>query len=146
MRPHVALLGLHPDGAMRDADRHGLETDPNLPLIRLDGRLFFANASYFEEMIYLTCERFPDAAYLAIACNGINEMDASGTEMLKEVTTQLQENGVQLIIVGAKNSVLKVMHLSGLDRAVGAENIFGTFELARKAVYERLPSNLNYSI
>jgi SulP family sulfate permease len=138
MRPHVALLGLHPDGAMRDADLHGLETDHNLPAIRLDGRLFFANASYVEEMIYATCERFPDAHYFAMVFNGINAIDASGTEMLKEVVGQLRANGVQLLFVGVKNQVNEVIQLSGLDREVGEENFFGTFEHAREAVYERL--------
>lgn len=146
MRPHVALLGRHPDGAMRDADLHRLETDPNLPAIRLDGRLFFANASYFEEVVYSTCERFPKARYLAVVCNGINAIDASGTEMLKGVATQLEDNGVQLLFVGVKNQVMDVMHRSGLVRAVGEENIFGSFDRAQQAIYARLPSDLNYTI
>lgn len=146
MRPHVALLGLHPDGSMRDADRHGLATDPNLPAIRLDGRLFFANASFFEEMVYAACERFPKAHYLAVVCNGINEIDASGTEMLKEVADQLQHNGVQMLFVGVKEQVMDVMRLSGLDREVGRENIFATFEQARKEIYARLPSDMSYTI
>jgi hypothetical protein len=41
---------------------------------------------------------------------------------------------------------MKVMSLSGLDREVGQENIFSTFTRARKAVYERLPSDMNYTI
>jgi len=146
MRPHVALLGLHPDGSMRDADDHGLAIDPNLPAIRLDGRLFFANVSYFEEMVYATCERFPNARYLAVVCDGINEIDASGTEMLKEVTEQLGHNGVQLLFVGVKTQVMGVMRLAGLDREVGEENFFGTFEKARKDIYARLPSDMTYAI
>lgn len=146
MRPHVALLGLHPDGSMRDADLHNLEIDPNLPAIRLDGRLFFANAAYFEEMVYAACERFPHARYLAIVCSGINEIDASGTEMLKEVADQLKHNGVQLLFVDVKAQVMEVMRLSGLDREVGEENMFATFEKARREIYARLPSDLTYSI
>ncbi len=146
MRPHVALLGLHPDGSMRDADLHNLEIDPNLPAIRLDGRLFFANASYFEEMVYAACERFPHARYLAIVCSGINEIDASGTEMLKEVADQLKHNGVQMLFVDVKAQVMEVMRLSGLDREVGEENMFATFEKARREIYARLPSDLTYSI
>ncbi len=146
MRPHVALLGLHPDGAMRDADLHGLETDPNLPAIRIDGRLFFANVSYFEEQVYATCERFPEAHYIAVVFNGINEIDASGTEMLKEVASQLKDNGVQLLFVGVKSQVLDVMHRSGLVRVVGEDNLFGSYDRARKAIYTRLPYNLSYTI
>ncbi|MEE9369239.1 MAG: SulP family inorganic anion transporter [Pontiella sp.] len=146
MRPHVALLGLHPDGAMRDADLHNLEIDPNLPAIRLDGRLFFANASYFEESVYAVCERFPQARYVVVVCNGINEIDASGTEMLKDVASQLKANDVQLLFVGVKNQVKDVMRVSGLDREVGEENFFGTFEHARSEIYARLPSDITYAI
>ncbi len=146
MRPHVALLGHHPDGAMRDADLHGLEIDPNLPAVRIDGRLFFANASYFEESVYSVCERFPQARYIAIVSDGINEIDASGTEMLKDVASRLQANGVQLLFVGVKNQVKGVMQLSGLDREVGEENFFGTFDSARTEIYNRLPSDLTYTI
>ena len=131
---------------MRDADLHGLETDPNLPAIRLDGRLFFANASYFEEVVYLTCERFPHARYLAVVCSGINEIDASGTEMLKEVADQLKHNGVQLVLVDVKSHVMEVIRLSGLDREVGPEYIFPTFEKARREIYARLPSDMTYAI
>lgn len=146
MRPHVALLGLHPDGSMRDADLHGLKIDPNLPAIRLDGRLFFANTAYFEEMVYLACERFPKARYLAVVFSGINEIDASGTDMLKEVCAQLKLGGVELLFVDVKTQVMHVIRLSGLDREVGETNIFPTFEKARKEVYARLPSDLTYTI
>lgn len=146
MHPHVALLGLHPDGAMRDAEAHNLKTDPNLPAIRLDGRLFFANAAYFEEIVHHTCDEHPQARYLVVVCDAINGIDASGTEMLKELTAYLREKGVQLLFVGVKSNVFKVMHRSGLDKMVGRENMFGTFERARKAVYERLPSDMNYTI
>jgi len=146
MRPHVALLGRHPDGAMRDAEVYNLKVDSNLPAIRLDGRLFFANASYFEEVVYSTCERFPKAHYLALVCNGVNEIDASGTEMLKGVAAQLGDNGMQLLLVGVKKQVMDVMRRSGLVREVGEENIFGSFERAQQAIYARLPSDLSYTI
>jgi SulP family sulfate permease len=138
MRPHVALLGLHPDGAMRD--------DPNLPAVRLDGRLFFANAYYFEEQIHAVCERFPSARYVAIVCNGINEIDASGTEMLKDLSGQLQVDGVELLFIGVKHKVIDVMRASGLNRMVGEANFFGTFDHARQEIYDRLPSDLSYTI
>lgn len=146
MRPHVALLGLHADGVLRDADRHGLAVDPNMPAIRLDGRLFFANVSYFEERVHEVCERFPNARYLAVVCNGINEVDASGTEMLKEVAGQLGHRGVELLLIGVKSQVMKVIVSSGLDAVVGEENIFASHEQARKEIYARLPSDMTYAI
>ncbi len=146
MRPHVALLGLHPDGTLHDAALHGLEVDQNLPSIRLDERLIFANSSYFEEVVLRTSEQFPDARYLAIVCNGINEIDVSGTEMLKDVAGQLEHQGVRLLLIGVKSQVLDVMTVSGLADLVGTDNVFSTYDLARHEVYARLPSDMTYTI
>ncbi|MEI6891085.1 MAG: sulfate permease [Pontiella sp.] len=146
MRPHVAVLGQHPDGRLRDAAVHGLEVDSNLPAIRLDEQLFFANIAYFEERIIHTAETFPDAKYLAIVCDGINEIDVSGIDVLQDVTRQLEHQGTQLLLIGVKNQVMEVMKLSGLDTLIGIENIFPNYEAARKEIYARLPSDMTYAI
>ncbi|MDF7809168.1 SulP family inorganic anion transporter [Pontiellaceae bacterium B12219] len=138
MRPKVRLLGLHKDGALRDADFHGLEVDHNLLAIRLDGRLFFANAAYFEDQVHYHLDRVPESKNVAIIFYSINEIDSSGTEMLKELHGQLKHKGIQLLFVGVKRQVQNVLASSGLEEIVGEENFFGTFEHAREAVYERL--------
>ena len=146
MRPHVVVLGEDTDGTLRDAALRGLEVDQNLPSIRLDEQLFFANVSYFEEMIHRACEQYPQARYLAIVCDGINDIDVSGTEMLKDVVGQLDHHGVQLLLIGVKSPVMGVMKSSGLDEVVGAENIFSNYAQARKEIYSRLPSDMTYTI
>ncbi|MDH3981556.1 MAG: SulP family inorganic anion transporter, partial [Kiritimatiellaceae bacterium] len=144
MRPHVALVAQASDGALCDAALHGLEIDRNLPAIRLDGRLFFANVAYFEEQVHAACDRFPSARQLAIICNGINEIDVSGTEMLKELAEQLQAQGIDLLFIAVKHQVMEVMRASELDRVVGTGNFFNTFDQAREEVYARLSSDLTY--
>jgi SulP family sulfate permease len=146
MRPSVHLLGRHADGALRDAEFHGLEVDRNLPAIRLDGRLFFANAAYFEDQVHLHLERVPESRYVAIMFDSINEIDSSGTEMLKELDGQLKHRGIQLMVVGVKRQVWEVLESSGLVERVGEENFFGTYEHAHKAVFDRLPSDISFTI
>lgn len=51
MRPRVAVLSRHPDGSLRDAEIHGLQTCPNISVIRFDGSLYFSNTSYFEDTV-----------------------------------------------------------------------------------------------
>lgn len=146
MRPHIVLLGRHTDGRLRDAKIHGLDVDSNLPAIRLDEQLFFANSAYFEERIIQTSELFVDAHYLAIVCDGINEIDVSGTDMLKDVAGQLKHHETQLLLIGVKSQVMNVMKLSGLDALIGGENIFPDYDSARKEIYSRLPSDITYAI
>lgn len=146
MRPKVAVLGRHPDGSLRNADLHHLEVDRQLLAIRLDGRLFFANVAYFEDRVHEVMDRFPESKYIAIMFTGINFIDSSGIEMLKELKGQLHHQGITLMFVGVKNQVLNVMQNSGLEEVVGQENFFGTFDHARDEAYSRLPSDITYTI
>lgn len=146
MRPHVAVLGRHSDGMLRDADLHHLKIDRLLLAIRLDGRLFFANTSYFEDQVHAALERFPETRHVAIMFNGINEIDSSGTEMLKELCGQLSLLGVSVLFVGVKSHALKVLRAGGLESIIGPENFFGTYDHALDAVIARMPSEMNYNI
>ncbi len=146
MRPHVAILGRHPDGSLRDADLHHLEVDRLLLAIRIDGRLFFANTAYFEEQVHAALDRFPETRHVAIMFTGINEIDSSGTEMLKELLGQLRLRGISMVFVGVKSQVLTVLQASGLTELVGENALFGTFEHARDEIYAALPSDVAYTI
>jgi SulP family sulfate permease len=83
-------------------------------------------------------DRVLNSKNVAIIFYSINEIDSSGTEMLKELHGQLQHKGIKLLFVGVKRQVQDVLQASGLVERVGEENFFGTFEHAREAVYERL--------
>ena len=51
MRPTVTSLSRHDDEGLRDALSHGLQQCEYVDLVRFDGPLFFANASYLEDKI-----------------------------------------------------------------------------------------------
>jgi SulP family sulfate permease len=51
MRPHVVDLSLGLDKALHDAVTHGLKECRYIDVVRFDGPLFFANASYLEDQI-----------------------------------------------------------------------------------------------
>ncbi|MDF7826637.1 SulP family inorganic anion transporter [Pontiellaceae bacterium B12227] len=146
MRPHIALLGRRADGKLEAVDVRSTEVDRNLPAIRLDGRLFFANAAYFEDQVHGHLEQIPESRNVAIIFDGINEIDSSGTEMLKELTGQLGHKEVQLIFVGVKPQVREVLVSSGLVELVGRSNFFGTYGEAYNEVIARMPSDMSFSI
>jgi SulP family sulfate permease len=146
MKPHVAILGQHPDGALRDVDLHHLPIDAAPLPIRLDGRLFFANVAYVEDQVHAALDRVPEAKHVAIIFQGINEIDSSGTEMLKELQGQLKHRGVELLFIGVKNQLMHAIQTSGLEERVGKHNFFGTLEHAREEIYSRPPSDLTFVI
>jgi hypothetical protein len=51
MKPRVAVLGRFHDGTLRDAKVNNLPASDVVTAIRFDGRLYFANVSYFEDAV-----------------------------------------------------------------------------------------------
>ena len=139
MRPRVARLGLHADGTLRDARRHGLEPlHPRLGAIRFDGALRFVNVSYFEDAL-LTLEReTPNLSHILVKGSGINDLDASGVAALLNLVERFRSNGITLVFSGLKKQVHDVMERTGLIARIGGDNIFATDGVALDQLAKRL--------
>jgi SulP family sulfate permease len=124
MKPRFALLGRHPDGTLRDADLHKLPLSESVVAVRFDGELYFANAAYFEDRMLELVARFPRARHFLVVGEGINQIDASGDEVIHHLVERLRESGVTLAFTGLKKQVLDVLRATGTLAIVGAENVF----------------------
>lgn len=139
MRPRVAVLGLHSDTTLRDAIRHNLPPlHPKLGAIRFDGALRFVNVSYFEDALLKLERENPEIAYILVQSSGINEIDASGIEMLRNLLDRYQKSGIRLAFSGLKKQVSDVMDRTGLTDKIGEENIFATDRWAIDEICLRL--------
>ena len=138
MRPRVAVLGRHTDGTLRDARLFNLPTSENLIAIRFDGSLFFANVPYFEDVILEQTAQHPRARYVLVVGDAINELDASGEEMIRHLVQRLRENGVTMVFSGLKRQVLSVMEQTGLYEHIGAPHFYRTEEHALEAIAQVL--------
>ncbi len=139
MRPRVAHLGRYEDGTLRDLRIHPhLPTDERIIVIRYDGELYFANVSYFEDIILQAVSEKPEANYVLVVGDGINELDASGERVLHHLVERLRGNGITLVFSGLKRQVLQVMRRTRLYDNVGDENIFATEDMALANIYDRL--------
>jgi len=135
MTPRVAILGRHPDGTLRDVKVHDLPVSENIIALRYDGSLYFANVPYFEDAILEAVANNPRAKHLLIVSDGINQLDASGDEVIHHVVERLRSNGIRVKFSGLKKQVLDVMRQSGLFDYIGQENIFADEERALEAIY-----------
>lgn len=124
MRPRVAILGRHPDGTLRDAAVHSLPLSDHIVAVRYDGQLYFANVPYFEDSLLDVSARFPKAKYILVIANGINRIDASGEQTVRQLAERLGENGVVLAFSGFKKQVLDVVRAAGTLDVIGVDNIF----------------------
>jgi SulP family sulfate permease len=106
--------------------------------LRFDGSLYFANVPYFEDAILGALADHPQAKFILVAGDGINELDASGEEVIHHLARRLRENGVAMTFAGLKKQVLEVMQRTGLRDYLGADNFFRTEGQALEAIYARL--------
>lgn len=135
MTPRVAILGRHPDGSLRDARVHNLPASDVVTAVRFDGSLYFANVAYFEDAILEAVANNPKAKTLLVVGNGINELDASGEEVMRHVVERLRANGVDVVFSGLKKQVVDVMRATGLLDYLGESRLYPTAEMALEAIH-----------
>jgi SulP family sulfate permease len=139
MKPRVALLGRFGDGTLRDLHVHPtLPTDERIIVVRFDGQLYFANVSYFEDTVLAAVADHPNAQYILVVADGINQLDASGQEVLEHLIDRLGAIGITMVLSGMKRQVVQVLHRTHLIEHLGHDNIFATAEMALDAIYDRL--------
>ena len=135
MSPRVAILGRYHDGTLRDAKVNNLPVSEYIIAIRYDGSLYFANVPYFEDTILEAVSNSPCAKHLLIVSDGINQLDASGDEVIHQMVQRLRSNGIRVVFSGLKKQVIDVMQHSGLFAYIGQENIFPDEDKALESIY-----------
>jgi SulP family sulfate permease len=137
MRPRVASLARREDMALRDAGAFGLRECEYMALVRFDGPLFFANASYLEDRISELMRTKPHLKHIVIVSNGINDMDSSGEEGLSLLLDRARSAGVDISMSGVNESVMKVLKRTHFLEKIGEDHLFSTMETAISANYTR---------
>jgi SulP family sulfate permease len=135
MSPRVAILGRYHDGTLRDVKVNKLPESKVVVAVRFDGRLYFANVSYFEDAILEAVADHPRISFLLVVADGINEIDASGEEVMHHLVERLRANGITVMFAGLKKQVIDVMRATGLFDYIGQENIFPNADQAIPAAY-----------
>lgn len=126
MRPRFSELSLHPDGTLRDADVFDLPRCETISVLRFDGSLYFANTGYFENRVLSHVAAKPGLKFLIIDAEGINEIDATGEDMLHVLVQRLKVAGVQLLFARAKKQIMDIFQRSHFVEQVGEQHFFRT--------------------
>ncbi|PKK83075.1 MAG: sodium-independent anion transporter [candidate division Zixibacteria bacterium HGW-Zixibacteria-1] len=135
MKPDIALLAKHPDGTWRNSERFGLARCKHLAVVRYNGSLFFANTNYLEDKILELVSSMPHLKQVIIVGNGINELDASGEDILSLLADRLRENGLGVSVTGLNDSVLDVMRRTHLYEKIGENQLFRNVARAIDALH-----------
>ena len=116
-RPHSATLGRVPDTtSYRNVDRFPAAiTEEGISVIRIDAALSFVNAQHVKELCLGEARRVErPPRVLIVDCSGINDIDATGADVLSEIITELDAGPVTLHLCDVKGPVRDVLHRSGL--------------------------------
>jgi len=137
MRPTMAKLSRAEDQSLRDCLAFGLKECKYMAMVRFDGPLFFANASYLEDQIMDLMRTKKDLKHIIIVCNGINDIDASGGEVLSLLVDRIRSAGIDISLSGVNEAVMKVFKRTHFPEKIGEDHIHATMERAINAAHEK---------
>jgi sulfate permease, SulP family len=118
-------------------DHQDDETFPGLLMMRLEGRVFFANAARIgQKMRHLIDESSP--RIIAVDLSAVMDLEYTALKALIEAERKERERGVLLWLVGLNQNVLAMVMRSQLGETLGRERMFFNLEMA-VAKYLELP-------
>jgi SulP family sulfate permease len=136
MRPVVAKLSMNEEKVLKSSEYYRLKGCRHISIVRFDGALFFANASYLDEQVLKFRTEMPDLRYIILDARGINDMDASGEEALAMLVKRVRSGGLGFAMCGVKGQVISVMERTGLWDEIGAEHIYADSRAATAAIID----------
>lgn len=128
-KPHIAEVGLI-EGTQhfRNVLRYQVVTVPQILTLRPDESLFFANASYLEDLVRRLVYERDEIAHVILLCSAVNEIDYSALEMLTSLDRELSDQGIKLHLSEVKGPVMDKLKMTGLPERLSGNIYISQFE------------------
>lgn len=130
MRPKAVVVERYEDGTLRDAGYYELPVDDHVVIVRIDSSLNFLNNSYFSDFITNVVAERPSIRSIVIVGIGINRIDSSGEWALKQIASDLEEQGIGVVFAGFKRASLDTIKSTNLFTDIGEEHFFRNINAA----------------
>jgi SulP family sulfate permease len=130
--PPVYILGRKPGTNVfrpRSKEHPEDETFPGLLLLRLEGRVFFANAGNIGQKIRLLVNE-AQPKVIVLDFSAVFDLEYSALKALSEGEKRLRDLGVSTWLVGLNPGVLQMVQRSPLGKDLGREKMQFSLELA----------------
>jgi SulP family sulfate permease len=137
--PPVYVLGRKPGTNVfrpRTQEHPDDESFPGLLILRLEGRLFFANAQRIGVKIRALVDHARPKV-VALDLGGVFDLEYTALKMMVEGEKRNREQGVELWLVGLTPHVLAVVQRSSLAETLGRDRMFFNLEVAVAKYQER---------
>jgi anti-anti-sigma factor len=107
----------------RSAEHPDDETWPGLLLLRVEGRLFFANAQRVGDKVWPLLQAAKPSA-LVLDCSAVFDIEFTALQMLEEAEKKMRSNGVTLCLAALAPDVLEIVKRTRLGETLGRERMF----------------------
>jgi anti-anti-sigma factor len=134
--PPMPLLSHQPGTQVfREAGEHpGDQTYPGLPVLRLDGGLFFATADALEDRVRELLDRSdPRPHAVVLDLEGVDFVDSQGAAKLTELAELAESHGATLRLARVKPAVARVLRADGVLERIPADQVHGNVHRAVEA-------------
>ena len=105
------------------------ETFAGLLLVRLEGRVFFANAENIGQKVRVLIEG-AQPKIVAFDLRGVPDLEYTALKMLTEAEKRQRDRGIRLWLVGMNPRVLDAIQRSQLGKALGRDALHFNLEIA----------------
>ena len=125
MQPRFTELSAHSGSTMLvNALDNKLDRCEVVSIVKYSGSLYFGNAGYFEDrMLNLIAEKHQCLKYIIVDMAGINQIDASGEEMLAGLLDRCSAAGVEILFARTEG-IEKVLRKSGFMDQFGEDRFY----------------------
>jgi MFS superfamily sulfate permease-like transporter len=122
--PKLTELSLHPDGSLRDADRHRLALCRHIIALRIDSPLNRASVRYVQEWVMERTSGRAELRHVLLVAHGMTEIDTEAAHRLADLVGALREHGLGVSFSGLQDGVLDVLEHTGDVDAIGRSNLY----------------------
>lgn len=124
-RPLDLLLVLNDSGGIRTVPlTEGQQAVKGLLIYRFGSDLYFANESRFTEEVVSLARNANSLKWFCISATNIGDIDFTASDTLKNVYTQLEKQGIILVLSDVVQPVMNELDKDGIKKLIGKEHIF----------------------
>jgi len=125
MEPRFTELSAHDGSSMLvNALDNKLERCEVVSIVKYSGSLYFANAGYFEDKILkLIADKHECLKYIIVDMAGINQIDASGEDVLTGLLERCSAGGVEILFARTEG-IESVLKRSGFIDRFGEDRFY----------------------
>jgi MFS superfamily sulfate permease-like transporter len=137
MKPRTDILGLDADGRLAGVSMNDIEPlGRNYMVVRFDGSLNFVNASRFEDVLLEARAKNPQARAFLVEGSGINDVDVTGEERLRDVIETFRDNGIEIYFSSLKAQVYDTLRRGKLFHLLDETHFIRTKDRALRFMEE----------